>query len=272
MSALPHLIETASRIPVDRLHQLGHDLRPLLRTAYRGRIVAKNLAYAFPDADPEPLVDGFYTAFSEVCMEVLRGQSMTPAELRNRVTFEGAAALDDGPALLLMAHHGNLVWSLIALAGEVSLPVSVVYKTPHLSVMRDLLVGIAERFGVTPVPVKELRRRLVAERQQSRIWTLVADQRPGRDRRMVRLCGRETAFFGGPERVARTFDWPVFYLSCERLAPARYHCRIEKIAESPFGADGSVTERYAACVQADIDRAPADWLWSHDRWRGHERR
>ena len=268
MSTLPYLIEKASRIPVDRLHQFGHDLRPLLRTAYRRRIVAENLAYAFPDSDLEPLVDGFYTAFSEVCMEVLRGKSMTREELRTRVTFEGAAALNDGPALLLMAHHGNLVWSLIALAGEVSLPVSVVYKTPHLGLMRDLLVGIAERFGVTPVPVKELRRRLVAERQQRRIWTLVADQRPGRDRRMVRLCGRETAFFGGPERIARAFNWPVFYLSCERLAPARYHCRIEKIAEAPFGTDGSVTERYAACVQADIDRAPADWLWSHDRWRG----
>lgn len=270
MSTLPYLIETASRMPVDRLHQFGHDLRPLLRMAYRAPIVARNLAYAFPDTDPGPLVDGFYTAFSEVCMEVLRGKSMTPEELRSRVTFEGAAALDDGPAVLLMAHHGNLVWSLIALAGEVSLPVSVVYKTPHLSVMRDLLVGIAERFGLSPVPVKELRRRLVAQRQQRRIWTLVADQRPGRDRRMVRLCGRETAFFGGPERIARAFNWPVFYLSCERIAPARYHCRIEKIADAPFGADGSVTERYAACVQADIDRAPADWLWSHDRWRGQE--
>lgn len=268
MSILARAIDTASRLPVDRLHQFGHDLRPLLRIAYRRQVVAKNLAHAFPGTDPGPLTDGFYTAFVEVCMEILRARSIKAVELRERVTFEGASALNDRTALLLLAHHGNLVWSLIALAGEISVPVSVVYKTPHLTVMRDLLVGIATRFGVTPVPVKELRRRLVAERQQRRIWTLVADQRPGRDRHTVRLCGRETAFFGGPERVARALNWPVYYLSCERLAPGRYHCRIEKIAEAPFGSRGSVTERYAARVQADIDRAPADWLWSHDRWRG----
>ena len=231
-------------------------------------MVVRNLATAFPGTDPMPLAEDFYTAFAEVSMEVLKAWTMTAAELRRRVSFEGASALEDGPALLLMAHHGNLVWSLVALAGEVAPPISVVYKTPHLEAMRNLLVGIAKRFGVTAVPVKEFRRTLMAQRQQRRIWTLIADQRPGKDRRMVRLCGRETAFFGGPERIARAFGWPVYYLSCNRLAPGRYHCVIRRIAAPPYGADSRITERYAACVQADIDRAPADWLWSHNRWRG----
>lgn len=265
------LIEVASRLPVDRLHQFGRDLRPLLRRTYRPHVVARNLRYAFPQGDAEALVQDFYTAFSEVSMEVMRALSMPREELRERVTFEGEGALNDGRALLLLAHHGNLVWSLVALAGEIAPPISVVYKPPHLPAMGDLLVSIAERFGVETVPVKAMRRQLVAQRQQRRVWTLVADQRPGRDRRMVRLCGRETAFFTGPERVAKALKWPVYYLSCERLAPARYHCRIVQIAEPPYGDRAEVIERYAACVQADIDRAPADWLWSHDRWRAERR-
>ena len=264
---LPALIETASRMPIDRLHQFGHDLRPLLRLAYRPEVVARNLAYAFPGRDAEALTDGFYTAFAEVCMEVLRALSMPPEELRERVTFQGAEALDGGDALLLLAHHGNLVWALVALAGEIAAPVSVVYKPPHLAAMSDLLVTIAERFGVTPVPVKELRKQLVRGRQKRQVWALVADQRPGRKGRVAQLCGRDTRFFTGPERMARALKCPVYYLSCERTAPARYHCRIEKIAEPPYGLDISVVARYAESVQADINRAPADWLWSHDRWR-----
>ena len=84
---------------------------------------------------------------------------------------------------------------------------------------------------------------------------------------MATLCGLRTAFFAGPERIARTFNWPVYYLSCRRVAPARYACSVEKIAEPPYADVGVVTERYAAKLQADIDDAPEDWLWSHDRWR-----
>ena len=265
---LPRLIEVASRLPVERLHQFGRDMRPLLRRTYRPAVVVRNLGLAFPRADAQALADDFYTALAEASMEVLRALSMPPEELRERVTFEGEAALDDGRAILLLAHHGNLVWSLVALAGEIAAPISVVYKPPHLPAMGDLLVTIAARFGVATVPVKALRRQLVAQRQQRRVWTLVADQRPGRDRRMAQLCGRETAFYSGPARIARALKWPVYYLSCERIAPGRYHCRIVPVAEPPYGDDAEVIGRYAACVQADIDRAPADWLWSHDRWRG----
>ena len=157
-------------------------------------------------------------------------------------------------ALLLLAHHGNLVWALVALAGEIAAPVSVVYKPPHLAAMGNLLVTIAARFGVTPVPVKELRKQLVRGRQKRQVWALVADQRPGRKGRVAQLCGRDTRFFTGPERMARALKWPVYYLSCERTAPARYHCRIEKIAEPPYGLDISVVARYAESVQADINR------------------
>lgn len=265
---LPRLMERASQVPLEHLHRFGHDLRPLLRLAYRRKTVAGNLARAMPDADIEALADGFYTALTEVGMEILRALSMSPDELRERVTFEGVEALERGKALLLLAHHGNLVWALIGLAQYLPVPVAAVYKPPHRQAMRELMVTIAHRFGVTPVPVNELKERLIRERRQRQVLALVADQRPGRrECRTVRLCGRETGFYAGPERIARMFKWPVYYLSCNRLAPGRYHCRIECVAAPPYARNPGVVQRYAELVQADIDRAPADWLWSHDRWR-----
>ena len=267
---LGSIIEAASRTRLETLHRLAdHAGAPLASALYRRQMVAKNLAAAFPalpDAAREALAEDFYRGFAQVCMEVLRARSMSAAELRQRVTISGAAPLNDG-GLLLMAHHGNLVWAVNALAGELEVPVSVVYKLPHLPIMRELLLAIAHRFGVDPVPVKELRKRLVAARQQARVWTLVADQRPGNSRHTVRFCGRETAFHAGPERIARALKVPVYYLSCRRTGPGAYRCAVDRIAEPPFGEPGSVVEAYAARVQAEIDRAPADWLWSHDRWR-----
>ena len=264
---LGSVIEAASRARLDQLHRLAdHVGAPLASIAYRRRIVAKNLARAFPQADQEALTDAFYRSFAQVCVEVVRALAMEPAELRRRVAIDGAERLNDG-GLLLMAHHGNLVWAVTALASGLRVPVSVVYKLPHLPAMRGLLLAIAERFDVDPVPVKALRKRLVAARQQQRVWTLVADQRPGDGCHATRLCGQRTAFHLGPERIARALKLSVYYLSCRRTAPGMYQCAVERIAEPPYGAEGCVVEAYAAKVQADIDHAPADWLWSHDRWR-----
>lgn len=255
-------------MPVERLHVLARDLEPLVRRAYRPRLVAANLARAFPDADAAALARRFYGDLAQVCVEVLRARAMDTGELRARVRFRGEEALRCGNALLLMGHHANMIWAIVALADRIGVPMRVVYKPPHAPALRQLLLTIAQRFGVELVPVNEVRRKLVTGRQGGRVWTLVADQRPGRDRHYAQLCGRRTAFYLGPDRIARALRWPVYYLSCQRAAPGHYVCRVDKIAEPPHDNPGAILERYAGKLQADIDRAPADWLWSHDRWRG----
>ena len=264
---LGSILETTSQWPLTRLHGGVRVVEPLMRATYRREVVEGNLKQAFPNADTARLVRGFYTGFCQASVEVVRSLGMDASELRERVTFEGAEALDTGNSLLLMAHHGNLIWAITALAGEIAAPVAIAYKPPHTPAVRNHLLAVAARFGVALVPVEDVRREILKRRHERPVWTLVADQRPGgRDCHTVRFCGRDTAFFAGPERLARALKWSVHYLSCQRLGPGRYHCRIEKISDPPHDR-GAVVERYVAKLQADIDQAPADWLWSHKRWR-----
>ena len=265
---LDAIIRTASRMPLAGLHALARGVAPLARLGYRPRLVAANLARALPEADAKVLAKAFYGGFAATCVEVVRALSMSREELLARVGCHGEEVLRDGNALLLMGHHANMIWAVLALASRIPAPVSIVYKPPHAPSMRDLLIALAARYGVDLVPVNAVRRQLVKkDAQQGRVWTLVADQRPGKDRHHAELFGRPTPFFLGPERIARAFDWPVYYLSCQRVAAGRYQCRVLPVATPPHGAPGRVIERYAQLLQADIDHAPADWLWSHDRWR-----
>ena len=267
---LDAILRTVSRMPVERLHVLARDLAPLAGLGYRPRLVAANLARAFPEADAKALAREFYGRLAEECVEVVRMLAMGTEELLARVRCEGEEALREGNAVLLMAHHANMCWAVAALASRVPASVSVVHKPPHAPAMRKMLLAIAERFGVELVSVKDVRRRLLKKgAQRGRLWTLVADQRPGKDYHDVEFCGRQTPFFLGPERIARVLGWPVFYLSSERCQSGSYRCRVEKIAEPPYEEEvGVIVERYVAKLQADVDHAPADWLWSHDRWRG----
>ena len=264
---LDSIIRTVSRMPLGRLHVLAQDMEALAPLVYRRRLVQANLTRAFPTADTAALAKGFYFGFAQVCVEVVRAMDMDARELRARVACEGAAPLQGGNALLLMAHHANMIWAVLALASSIEAPVSIVYKPPHAPAMRQLLLAIAARFGVELVPVKDVRKKLLQRRQRNRVWTLVADQRPGKDCCYADLCGVRTPFFLGPERIARALRWPVYYLSCQRTAAGRYACQVRKIADPPHDRPGAIINRYATLLQADIDHAPCDWLWSHDRWR-----
>lgn len=56
---------------------------------------------------------------------------MPKAQLEARLRLEGVEALESGGALVLAAHHGNMLWAVGALADAVPAPVHVVYKPPH---------------------------------------------------------------------------------------------------------------------------------------------
>ena len=264
-------LRLASRLPLACLYPVGRLLVPLARAALPGRrrTAARNLAAVFPGAALRPLARRVYAAAADVAMESVRLMSMPKAELGARVRVEGAEALDGGGALVLTAHHGNMLWAVSALTEAVSAPLFVVYKEPHGAVLHRMLNAIGDRFDGTLVPLGAVRRTVLRCRQEGGVLVLVADQRPGSaERREVGFCGRRTAFFTGPDRIGRALGWPAYYLSCRRTGRGRYLCRVEKLSEPPYEEDNAgIVDRYAARLEADVRQAPEDWLWFHKRWR-----
>ncbi len=264
-------LRIASRLPLACLYPVGRLLVPLALAAVpsRRRVAARNLAAVFPEARLRALTRRFHAASADVAMESIRLLSMPKAQLRARVLLEGEEALEARGALVLAAHHGNMLWAVGALAEAVPAPIHVVYKPPHGAVLRRLLNAVGNRFDGSLVPLREVRRLVLRCRQEGGILVLVADQQPGgAERREVEFCGRKTAFFAGPDRIARALGWPVYYLSCQRTGRGRYRCRVETLAAPPYDdPDAGIVRRYAARLEADILNAPEDWLWFHKRWR-----
>ena len=95
----------------------------------------RNLAAVFPGAEQRSLARRVYAASADVAMESVRLLTMPKAQLRARVRIEDAEALDEGGALVLAAHHGNMLWAVSALTEAVRAPLFVVYKEPHGAVL-----------------------------------------------------------------------------------------------------------------------------------------
>jgi KDO2-lipid IV(A) lauroyltransferase len=99
---------------------------------------------------------------------------------------------------------------------------------------------------------------------------MVADQEPrtSERRHWTRFMNRDTAFFMGAEEITRVTKFPAFFVGLRRTRRGHYTVSVRPLAQAGEKlVSGALTERYARLVEAQILASPADWPWSHKRWK-----
>lgn len=133
-----------------------------------------------------------------------------------------------------------------------------------------LMLTIRSRFGAEMIAAQRLLRRVLRYRGPARIVGIVADQTPTSSavRYFTQFMGLDTAFFIGPEAIARAARLPVWYLAMRREARGFYRINFVPLCEAGEElAPGALIERYAAAVESLTRECPPDWLWNYRRWK-----
>lgn len=245
---------------------------------YREHVVRENLRRAFPHFDERQLRDvirRFYLGFAQMLMEIVKSVSMPADEIRRRVRIVNLEAprafLTRGQSVLLVAaHQCNWEWMLLALSLELGYPVDAAYKPLVNSWAEREMKKLRMRFGSRLVPAKELLADIIKRRSVVRAVAMVADQEPttSEHKYWTRFLGRDTAFYMGPEEIARVTRFPVFFIAMRRPTTGHYEMEFVPLAQPrELLPSGALTERYARLVEAQIHAAPPDWPWSHKRWK-----
>ncbi len=277
--ALPWPLRALSRLPLPVLYGLGRALAwiayRLLR--YRVRVVRTNIAGAFPELEPAAqrrIERTYYARLGELVAEVVKGATLDAQALRSRVELEGLASvraeLGAGRSVLIVAaHQCNWEWLLLVLSLELGHPLTAAYKPLHDRRGEAWMRALRGRFGGRLVPAKELLTSVLARREVRGI-AMVADQEPVTSdfKWWTLFLGRPTAFFMGPEKIAQVTRYAVFFAAMSRRARGRYTVRFEPLALAREKlAAGTLTERYVRSIERQIRASPADWTWSHRRWK-----
>ena len=282
-SALPPSVwwlRLLSRVPLRVLYLLADLLGWLAFRVFphRETVVRANLSQCFPELDEHALREirrRYYAGFADVLVEVIKSATLPPEEFRRRVRMIGIEApralLAQGQSVLLAAaHQTNWEWMLLALSLELGFPVDAAYKPLVDSWAEREMKKVRSRFGSRLVPAKALLADIIRRGKLARAVAMVADQEPttSEHKHWTRFLNRDTAFYMGPEEIARVTRFPVFFVGMKRAARGFYELSFVPLS-SPGESlkSGELTERYVRLVERQIREAPADWPWSHKRWK-----
>ena len=247
---------------------------------WRVEVARRNLAAAFPEkpeGERESILRQNYRNLARTLMEAIWGSRASGEELMRRVAFENPEVIEKYKAakqsvVLLTAHTCNWEWLLLAAGARFGIPIDAVYKTLRLQVVDAFTRDMRSRFGGNPIPFENFVFELLKRAGQARAYGLLADQTPVKrmPKYWTKFLNQDTAFFLGPERIARYLDAPVLYVEMKRAGVGKYSVKLHVLAEPPYedeDAGVKIAESYARGLEATIRAHPADWLWIHNKWK-----
>lgn len=244
----------------------------------RRRVALENLRGCFPDrseTERRRIAAASYAQVGQMVAELIAGARMRPEQFLARVHIRNLelpqALLAEGrPVLFVAAHQANWEWVLQAMALRLGHPLDVGYKPIKSAPVDRAMNALRRRSGAHLVPAKDLLADLLQRRHIVRGIAMLADQEPRTSdhQHWVTFLGRDTAFYMGPEQMARSTRYAAVFVALRRLRRGWYEAEFVPLAGAGERlAPGEFTGRYARLVEREVLAAPADWTWGHRRWK-----
>jgi len=274
------ILRGISKLPFPLLYTFSSFTAFLLQYVirYRAKVINTNLRNSFPEktaAEIKQITKDFYLNLTDVSFESLKLISISKEELEKRVRITNIevpmSTLDNGRSHLgLTSHLCNWEWLLQICAIQSSYPIDAVYKPLHNEKMDEFVYDMRAKFGAHPVPMKDTLRELIKNRKTVRSMAMVADQTPPHSeiQHWATFLNQYTPFYVGGDKIGGAMQMPVLFVSMKRMKRGYYEVTFEILKDVPIAKEGhEITELYIKRLEACIKEQPANWLWSHKRWK-----
>ncbi|AUD01663.1 lysophospholipid acyltransferase family protein [Spirosoma pollinicola] len=245
---------------------------------YREQVILENLRHSFPSKSPDDIrliANDFYRNLTDILVETIKLTSISPVELKKRFVYTNPEViksfLSAGQTVICTgSHQCNWEWVPSA-AVVIGIPVDSVYKPLTSPRMEKIMQQVRASHGAVPTPMQLLPRQMIVRKDIPRVIALVADQVPDVPEQgyWMDFLHRDTPFYPGTERLARSRHMPVFFLELIRVRRGYYEGTFTLIVEPPYEnlSEGAILETYRDHLEQSICNHPSDWLWSHKRWK-----
>ncbi|MEL7005476.1 MAG: lysophospholipid acyltransferase family protein, partial [Bacteroidota bacterium] len=245
---------------------------------YRRKVVLNNLRKAFPDKSEKEIKTiskEFYKRFGEFIVETLKSFTISDSELRRRVNFTNVQDVqhhaDNEQSILVIASHiFNWEWALLTGCIVLPFPVDAVYQRLSNKGFDRTMLKSRSRFGGKPIEKSKVLREIIKTKERLRALGMVADQSPRKSspKYWTDFLNQDTAFFLGPEQIAKVAKYPCYYFNVVRQRRGHYTVELVPLSKMPYSKEGhEIIEAYAQTTEKAIKKDPSGYLWSHKRWK-----
>ena len=80
--------------------------------------------------------------------------------------------------------------------------------------------------------------------------------------------GVKVPVFTGAERIAKKYNYPVFYCQINRVKRGFYEAKITALAIKPNEfKKNAITDLFFEKLEQQIKKKPSEYLWTHNRFK-----
>lgn len=251
-------------------------------TGYRKKVVYQNLRNSFPGkshAELKKIERRFFHYLCDLTLETFKTLTMSAQTAKKRCHFNDSTVavfkeLNDNKqsCIIVMGHFGNWEWAgnSFSLINEQQL--YVIYHPLSNPYFDRLIYNMRTRFGTKLYAMKDTMREMIKNRHEVNATAFIADQTPAPEGAYwTTFLNQDTPVFWGTEKIAQKLNFPIVYVTVNRVRRGHYDVSAEMLVREPkHTREGEITELHTRRLEQDIMRQPEIWLWSHRRWK-HKR-
>jgi KDO2-lipid IV(A) lauroyltransferase len=250
---------------------------------YRKKVVYENLKNSFPEKTHEELKKiekQFYHYLVDLFLETLKTLTISKEEAIKRCTLSPKAVAlfnelyaQNKSCILVMGHFGNWEWAGNTFSLINKQQLYVIYHPLTNKHFDKLMYDMRTRFGSKLYAMKDTMRGMISNRNEINATAFIADQTPAPENAYwTTFLNQDTPVFWGTEKIAQKLNYPVVYVTINRVKRGYYEVHAEVLVDEPKNTkEGEISELHTRQLEKDIKAQPEIWLWSHRRWK-HKRK
>jgi KDO2-lipid IV(A) lauroyltransferase len=253
---------------------LGHVAWHVLRR--ERRLAMSNLAQAFPDWPPRKrsaTARAMFHHLGRIVFEMLWLPRFNAA-MRERTTevigLERFLELMERGrgAIAITAHHGNWEWAAHCVASY-GVDLTALQRERNEADINRFITELRAGAGIHTIDRGSISaaREMIHSLRRGGLLAFLIDQNIRAESAKVPFFGRPALTPLGPAKLAIRTETPVICIFTEKRG-SKYILTFHEPIEVTRDDDAiALTAKITAAIEAQIRRAPEQWVWLHDRWR-----
>jgi KDO2-lipid IV(A) lauroyltransferase len=266
-----------SRLPYRWQLSVGKALGRTLKhiAPARRRIAETNLALCFPELSPEDrekLLLRHFESLGMGLMEVAMSWWASDDQLRPLASIDGLEHLQQAlrhgkGAILLSAHFTSLEMGGRLLTLHV--PLHALYRPAKNPLFQSVMHRARERHAEKAIPYHDMRALLKSLKNNKAVWYAPDQHHGGKHKAFVPFFNVLAATNTNTSRLARMSGAPVIPFFVRRPPPTGgYRLTLyPPLADFPGDDPVQDTRRINQIIEAEVRKAPEQYLWVHRRFR-----